>query len=110
MNITAEQNSSKKKVEVPNTHKIPLKLWRTFKTDEAKKTFNTVFDRTLHNQTLVVHPKATWIKDEHWQTICHNFACIAAWSKAGDAILKKGSVVRDVVTRTGKVVKKYKAQ
>lgn len=109
MNITAEQ-STKKIKEVPNTNKVPLKLWRTFKTDAAKKMYNTVYERTLHNQAILVHPKAVWVPDLHWTTICHNFACIAVWELLGDPGLKKGTVVKDIVTKTGRVVKKYKAK
>jgi len=65
--------------KTPNRHKVNSNLWKGFKTEEARQTFNAVYRSTLKDQQFVVHPK-TKLPKEQWRTICWNFACIAAWA------------------------------
>ena len=65
---------------VKNSNKVPKGLWKTFKTDLAKKVFNDVFDETILSQGEMTHPKQTELPQAQWQTLCWNFACHAAWA------------------------------
>jgi hypothetical protein len=106
MNITAEQSAKKSTKEIPNTYKINLKLWKSFKTDDSKKAFNNIYSKTLKNQTVVVHPHSPWLDETHWKTICWNVACLAAWEVCKEPYLEKGNIVKDIKIKTGKTVKK----
>lgn len=64
---------------IDNKYNIPKKLWNSFKSENAKKTFNYVFNATIDNQSNMTHLKQVILPDEQWKTLCHNFACEAAW-------------------------------
>lgn len=105
-NITAEQDGMFPTKEVPNTHKVPKKLWNGFGSDKARRAYNDIYSKTLKNQAIIVHPKAVWIDEEHWKTLCHNFACLAAWAVGEQPFLEKHAVVKDV-DKTERVVRKH---
>lgn len=69
--------------KIPNTHKLPLKLWKTLETYESKKLFNDLYKTTLKNQTVYTHPKMNKLPKEQWKTICWNMALEAAWLSLG---------------------------
>lgn len=94
---------------IKNTYKVPVKLWKKFKTDASKKLYNDVMKQMLPNQQFTIHPKTPKIPKDQWGTICHNAACYAAWSLEGD-VLKKGDNVESVDMRTGKTLKVSKAK
>lgn len=74
------------------------KQWSSF-TDEAKKVYNDVMDRSLKNQHLFSHPEMPAILKEQWETICHNFAAAAAYSVSGKP-LKKGEKIANYAGET----------
>jgi hypothetical protein len=89
---------------IKNKHKVPTKLWGSFKSDAAKQTFNDVMEQSLKNQTLTVHPN-TSIPQKEWATICFNMGCYAAWLVSKNP-LKKGDEVIDI--KNGKEIAKRK--
>ena len=94
---------------IKNKHKVPVKLWKKFKTPASKKLYNDLMDQMLPNQQFTIHPKTPKIPAAQWGTICHNAACYAAWALEGDK-LKKGDNVEYVDMRTGKTLKVQKAK
>lgn len=89
-----------------NKYKVTKKLWKTFKTEQAKKLYNSIMDTSLKNQMNMNHPKQVKLPSAQWRTLCHNFACTAAWALR-DAHPVKGSDVH-LLTSRGKVVKTSK--
>jgi len=69
-----------------NKHKVPQKLWRTFK--DSKHIFNSVMDESLKNQKNLTHPNQTLLPQEQWQTLVWNLACLAAWAHDNHKSLK----------------------
>lgn len=51
---------------------------------EQHRVFHEVFALAMTNQTAFSHPEALRMPDEHWRTLCHNFAFWAATSSNGD--------------------------
>lgn len=51
---------------------------------EQHRVFHEVFALSVANQVGFVHPEAIPISDEHWRTLCHNFAFWSATSANGD--------------------------
>mgnify|MGYP001574360798 CR=1 FL=1 len=47
-------------------------------TDEQHALFLRVFRFLSSNMDAVCHPKTPRLRPEHWQTICHNAAFVAA--------------------------------
>ena len=47
-------------------------------TDEQHALFRRVFRFLAGNMDAVCHPEQPTIRDEHWHTICHNAAFVAA--------------------------------
>jgi len=62
------------KIEIENKYYCPIKLWKKF-TDKQKVIYNNI--RSNRMDTMV-HPKML-ITKEQWDTVSHNFACMAAW-------------------------------
>lgn len=54
-------------------------IWKKF-SENQQEIYNNV---RSYKQSIVVHPKTALPKVE-WDTISHNFACIAAWESEGD--------------------------
>jgi hypothetical protein len=48
--------------------------------------YHAVYSLALPNRALFAHPKATPVPDEHWRTLCHNFAFCAAQMRDGGDI------------------------
>ena len=65
--------SKSKKSIIPNTHKCNG-LWKKF-TNVQKKEYNRIRDI----DTKIIHPNAK-ISQKDWETISHNYACMAAWN------------------------------
>ncbi len=91
-----------------NKYEVPQKLWKSFKTQEAKKVYNSVMDQMVPNQPLTIHPKTTKMPANQWFTICHNAACYAAWAII-ETPLTKGDIVLDI-DKSGKTVTTKKAK
>ena len=64
-----------KNEKIENRYGCPAAMWRKFK-PEQKVVYNNV--RAIGKMDLMSHPTAK-ISIIEWQTIAHNFACIAAW-------------------------------
>ena len=63
----------KKSGQMPKKTKLP-KEW----SPNAKKTFERLFIEISHNQDAMTHPKAVKQPKDHWVTIAHNAAWLAA--------------------------------
>lgn len=63
---------------IKNKYKCPLSLWKKL-SEEARKVYNDVMEASLRNQNIMTHPKMEKMPKAQWDTICHNFACYAAW-------------------------------
>lgn len=66
-----------------NRHDVPAKVWMRWSA-KAREVFNAVY-RTMGDQSLFLHPKATPAKREHWSTTRWNAAWIAADAVDGRA-------------------------
>jgi hypothetical protein len=66
MNATIEQ--------VENRHKVPKALWKKF-SEKQRVVYNNM---RSHKMNIMVHFD-TKISPKEWDTISHNFACMAAW-------------------------------
>lgn len=53
-------------------------------TTEQLRLFGEIKALASTNQHLFAHPKAARVSDEHWLTLCHNFAYCAAIVSNGD--------------------------
>ena len=93
---------------IPNTHKVPAALWKKFGSDKAKKVYNDIMKQSLPNQEATIHPDTKKLSKEHWETICHNMACYAAWAIDDDP-MEKGDLI-ETENSKGDVVKKTKAK
>lgn len=60
---------------IPNKYKVPKALWRKF-TEAGQIAYYNV--RSQARIEFMSHPKAR-ISPEEWDTIAHNFACLAAF-------------------------------
>jgi hypothetical protein len=60
--------------KIENVYRCGGGVWRKF-SDIQKIVYN---DIRSHSQRIIVHPK-TELPDKEWETISHNFACLAAW-------------------------------
>ena len=94
---------------IKNKYKVPVRLWKKFKTDESKKLYVGIMDQMIPNQDLTKHPKTPKMSPGQWSTICHNAACYAVWVLEKTP-LKKGDTVEEVNMKTGKTVKFVKAK
>lgn len=94
---------------IKNKYKVPVNLWKKFKTQASKKLYNDVMDQMMPNQHLTIHPKTPKIPAPQWGTLCHNAACYAVWATEGHP-LKEGDNVEIVSMKTGKRLKLQKAK
>jgi hypothetical protein len=53
---------------------------------EQNRVYHEVYALALTNQCYFKHPGAELATDAHWQTICHNFAFMAATASGGDSL------------------------
>lgn len=51
---------------------------------EQLRIYHEVFALAAGRQPLFSHPRAEPMPDEHWKTLCHNFAFWAATTSNGD--------------------------
>ena len=56
-------------------------------TDEQLAVFGKVLRFMLSNQSLHCHPDMPNVDPEHWQTICHNSAFLAASIVGGEELI-----------------------
>jgi hypothetical protein len=54
--------------------------------DEARELCHEIFAFSMANQAHMAHPSASGIDPEHWQTLCHNFAVLAAVLRDGNEL------------------------
>lgn len=59
---------------IENRYNCPKALWRKF-SEKRKIVYNNI---RAHKKEFVIHPD-TEINRKEWETISHNFACLAAW-------------------------------
>lgn len=62
-----------------NTHKVAPVLWRKWERYQ-RSLYNLMFESTVADQSIFLHPKTKPLPVEQWNTICHNVACQAVWS------------------------------
>lgn len=93
---------------VENKYHCPAALWRKFKTNEIRTIYNEVMGRTLPNQSIMSHPDAEELTTKQWDTLCHNFSCIAAW-EAKQQASKRGTIMINV-PKSGKPASAVKAK
>lgn len=65
-------------MSVTNKYNAPIRVWGSF-TTQGKQRFNHFMEKTLGNQSRLIHPEALPMPNTEWQQICYNMACIAAW-------------------------------
>lgn len=61
-------------MKIKNKYDCHKSIWKKF-TEAQRSVYNGIRG---YKQSLVVHPKTKLPKAE-WETISHNFACLAAW-------------------------------
>lgn len=64
---------AEEKKEIENTYNCGLKIWNKF-SDKEKEIYNSI---RSHKQDMI-NPKGD-IAASTFETISHNFACLAAW-------------------------------
>jgi len=90
---------------IKNKHKVPLKLWRSFRDYKSKKAYNKIMDLMLHNQWMFMHPKSKLLSKTYWETVSHNSACNAAWLAAEIPLPQTGDEIIDINPYTGRKVR-----
>lgn len=78
---------------VLNKHKVPKLQWDRW-SNHARKTFNTMYQSMRPSmQFAFVHPQATPVSKQHWETTRWNVAWEAAEIADGSGSLKRVVVV-----------------
>ena len=67
------------KTIIENKYNCSKPIWRKF-SNEQKLLWNMIMDCTLYSQKLIAHPQSPVLQHSHWETICYNIACEAAWA------------------------------
>jgi hypothetical protein len=65
-----------------NRYNVPARQWKKWGV-AGQKVFNRLYGSMRRAQHLYLHPKATRVPQEQWETTAHNAAWIAAGVAAG---------------------------
>lgn len=59
-------------------------------TPAAKEMFDKVYNQSINSQIKIKHPDTPVIDKEYWQTVCFNFATLAANAYEGFTLVVDG--------------------
>ncbi len=66
-----------KLIKTENVHKVSKRQWKKW-TEAGRLVFNDLYETSVANQHLFIHPKATLVSNANWDTIAWNHAWLAA--------------------------------
>lgn len=72
---------------VLNKYKVPKTQWRKWN-QVQRQLFNDTYSFSLCNQSVLSHPKMDVIDNTQWNTLCWNFAWIAADNLKNQKLVK----------------------